>query len=75
MLFDTLATRYDRIDGTEDHTEAIAIETDRDEAREQATLDARASENDERIALEWTQQADGSETARTAHNLYRIQPA
>lgn len=75
MLYDTLATRHDRTTGEEDHTEAIAIETDRTEARHQATLDARIQENDERITLEWTRQADGSETARTAHNAYRIQPA
>lgn len=75
MRFDTLATRHDRTTGEPDHTEAIAIETDRDEARQQATLDARANEGDERITLDWTPAADGGETARTQHNAYRIQPA
>ena len=68
------ATRHNRETGAEDHTETLIQETDREDAANQATLDARSQEEDATITLQWTKQADGTETARTAHNLYTIQP-
>jgi hypothetical protein len=73
MEWTATGTRFDRIDGTEDHTEILTAGTTRDDAKRQAQADARLQE-DEPTTLAWTEQADGTATARTAHNLYTIQP-
>lgn len=69
------ATRYDRIDGTEDHTEILAADTDGGEAIKQAILDARIQAEDPNATLRWTPQPNGTATARIAHNLYQLTPS
>ncbi len=76
MKWTATATRFDRIDGTEDHTEVLVTDTTFFDASTQAQLDANMQE-DEPTPLRWQDgpDPDGAQIARTAHNEYRLIPS